>query len=263
MLIDTMYASEIKMFLILVLHQTPALKHVTELKYSFFFLFQKRMWCKLWRESLAVAFTAVDVILVHGLIHAIADQHAEGTDAVTLFVDLQLVPGDERETLLAVATHQQLPGTENLRQQHFRSGGLTRGWMSSKISSLHECLVDLGQFNPSIRLKLSSHSSYKITLLPQWQDVRVTNVWLYVISALLQHISPISFSFAAVRFKKILNHDIHYFCPFKSKLASHQILLLIFYRNCSYVRFIVMMRDYFLPLLPLAPSHHLQETQDQ
>lgn len=86
MLNDTMYASEIKMFLILVFHQTSAFKHVTELKYSF--LFQKWMWCKLWRESLAVAFTAVDVILVHGLIHAIADQHAEGTDAVTLLVGL-------------------------------------------------------------------------------------------------------------------------------------------------------------------------------
>lgn len=127
-----------------------------------------------------------------------------------------------------MATHQQLPGTENLRQQHFRSGGPTRGRMSSKISSLHEGLVDLGQFKPSIRLKLSGHSSYKITLLPQWQDVRVTNVWLYVISALLQYISPISFSFATVRFKKILNHDIHYFCLFKSKLASHQIPLLSF-----------------------------------
>lgn len=159
MLNDTriMHASEIKMFLILVLHQTPASKHVTELKYSFL-SFQKLMWRKLWRESLAVALTAVDVILVHWLIHVIADQHAEGTDAVTLLVDLQLIPGDERETLLAVATHQQLPGREYLRRQHFRSGVLTRGRVSSKLSSLHEGLVDL------VRVKVS-------TFLHHWPPI--------------------------------------------------------------------------------------------
>lgn len=37
----TMHASEIKMFLILVLHRTSAFKHVTEIKYYFFFFFFK------------------------------------------------------------------------------------------------------------------------------------------------------------------------------------------------------------------------------
>lgn len=55
---------------------------------------------------------AVDVILVHGLFHVVADQHAERARAVTLLVSLQLIPSDEGKLLLAVATHQQLPETE-------------------------------------------------------------------------------------------------------------------------------------------------------
>lgn len=55
---------------------------------------------------------AVDVVFKHGLLHAITDHHAEGTDAVTLLVLLQLLLRYVREDLLAVTTHQRLPGTE-------------------------------------------------------------------------------------------------------------------------------------------------------
>lgn len=49
---------------------------------------------------------AVDVILKHGLLHMVTDHCAEGTHSVTLFMLLQLVWGNARETLLAVTTHQ-------------------------------------------------------------------------------------------------------------------------------------------------------------
>lgn len=55
---------------------------------------------------------AVDVVFEHGLLHAVADHHAEGTDAVTLLVLLQLLLRYVREDLLAVTTYQRLPGTE-------------------------------------------------------------------------------------------------------------------------------------------------------
>lgn len=58
---------------------------------------------------------AVDVIFVHGLFHVVADQHAEGAGAMTLLVSLQLVLGDEGKLLLAVATHQQLAETQQVR----------------------------------------------------------------------------------------------------------------------------------------------------
>lgn len=57
---------------------------------------------------------AVDVILVHGLFHVVADQHAERTGAVTLLVCLQLVLGDEGKLLVAVATRQQLAEREQV-----------------------------------------------------------------------------------------------------------------------------------------------------
>lgn len=57
---------------------------------------------------------AVDVILIHGLFHVVADQHAERAGAVALLVSLQLVLGDEGKLLVAVATHQQLAEREQV-----------------------------------------------------------------------------------------------------------------------------------------------------
>lgn len=63
---------------------------------------------------------AVDVILVHGLFHVVADQHAEWAGAVTLLVSLQLVLGYEGKLLVAVATHQQLAEREQVNTTRSR-----------------------------------------------------------------------------------------------------------------------------------------------
>lgn len=69
------------------------------------------------REALQLLsqLVAVDVSLVLGLLHVVADQHAERTGAMTLLVSLQLVLGDEGKLLLAVATHQQLEEEQQVR----------------------------------------------------------------------------------------------------------------------------------------------------
>lgn len=97
----------------LFLHQTSAYKRVTELHEH------------LAKDSLVVnsegkalrllsQLVAVDVILIHGLFHVVADQHAERAGAVALLVSLQLVLGDEGKLLVAVATHQQLAEREQV-----------------------------------------------------------------------------------------------------------------------------------------------------
>lgn len=55
---------------------------------------------------------AVDVVFKHGLLHVVAGHHADGTKPVTLLVLLQFLRGYEGEALLAVTTHQRLPGTQ-------------------------------------------------------------------------------------------------------------------------------------------------------
>ena len=55
---------------------------------------------------------AVDVIFEHGLLHVVTDHRTERADSVALLVLLKLLAGYEREALLAVTTHQRLPGTE-------------------------------------------------------------------------------------------------------------------------------------------------------
>lgn len=63
--------------------------------------------CHLFSQSVAV-----DVVFKHRLLHAVTDHYAEGTDAVTLLMLLQLLLRYVREDLSAVTTHQRLPGTE-------------------------------------------------------------------------------------------------------------------------------------------------------
>lgn len=76
---------------------------------------------------------AVDVIFIHGLLHAVAAPHADGANSVSALVLLQFLLGYEREALLAVTTHQRLPGNRNKRRQHIRSGNKIGSGLCFKV----------------------------------------------------------------------------------------------------------------------------------
>lgn len=95
-------------------------------------------------SSLFSQLVAVDVIFKHGLLHAVAGHHADGTEAVTLLVLLQLLLGYEGEALLAVTTHQRLTGTQRRDRSGlgFQSAGkkmVSDGWWEDLIEGGSGC----------------------------------------------------------------------------------------------------------------------------
>lgn len=90
------------------------------------------------RQDVSSQLVAVDVIFEDGLLHPVADQRAEGADAVALLVRLQLLRGYGGETLMAETTHQRLLQNRN-RDATLESGNDIESGLCFKSASKINC----------------------------------------------------------------------------------------------------------------------------